>query len=213
MQTITSSKTMTGPEKDIYEGLIPNSTNLLQSLEQKFKNEQFCYQYINILFSFRSSTKDFEKITKVVDAVLKGGQDGFDVDIFCIQKTLKDYISNIHSTYEYLGKFTKQLKRRRKIDLKFDEKDEDMSHDINDIRNEVLHQKIPEISVYISEEERRTCPAYASGIEKIYKQITVGFKKPDKNFELGEFMKKTYNWIRNLIKEVTKDLLHIASAS
>jgi hypothetical protein len=212
MQAITSSKTMTGAEKDIYEGLIPNSANLLQLLEQKFKNEQFDYQYINILFSFRSSTKDFEKITNLVDAVLKGGRGGFEVDIFCIQKTLKDYVSNIHSTYEYLEKLTKQLKRRKGIDLNFDEKDKETSRDIGEIRNEVLHQKIPGISVYISEEERKTCPAYASGITRIYKQITIEFKKLDKDFELGEFMKKTYNWVRNLIEEVTKDLLHIVSA-
>ncbi len=210
METITSSKTMRGSGEPIYEKLIPSSTKLLRLLEEKFKGEKFDYQYINILFSFRSSTKDFEKITKLVDDVLKGGHAGFEVDIFCIQKTLRDYIANIRSTYEYLRKLTVQLNRRKKIDLKFVEKDEEMNKDIADMRNEVLHQKIPEMSIYVTEEEMQTCPAYSSGTIRIYKQIMIGFEEPKKTFELREFMEKTRNWVGNLIAKVTGDLLLIA---
>jgi hypothetical protein len=201
MEVITSFETMPEKEKELYEKLIPNSMELLKFLEKSFKGKTIIQKYINVLFSLRSSKDDYDKLSKIVDDIRIAGKSGYPISMHSLHKTIKDYLSNIDSTLDIFQKFTGQLKEENIINNKLNRRSDKVSLKINVFRNQLLHEKVPEIG-YFTEKGDVTCRTDISGTQNINASIKLKFEN-SKTYDLEEWIMFTFCNTKKFIEEIT----------
>jgi len=198
-------------EKDEHEALVKDSTRLLTVLHEyeHDKEHKYLAKYINVLFGLKCSKIDYDKLNGICNAIYYSAGQGYDVKVFDLQKGIKDYLANIDSTLDYLHKFLSELKDKnnRKI-IDFDRESLEFANDINDFRNEVLHEGVPTIS-FDEQNYYESCHTNTSGVQKTYYLIKVRFNDSKKEYNLKSFIDYTYSSTRKKVQEVTNKILNI----
>jgi hypothetical protein len=206
MKVITSYDAISEKDKNLFERIIPNSMELLKSLERSFKGKPIIEKYLNVLFSFRSSADGYRELNDIIDRVRKAGDLGYPVDKHVLQRKIKEYLTHIDSTLDIHQKFTNQLKEENIVKEKFNRELDKVSVEISTYRNQELHEKVPEIEYY-TERSFVSCPTDISGIENIQCTIKVKFGH-SKAEDLGVFVTHTFFNTRKLIQKIINLSLH-----
>lgn len=206
MEIITSIDTMPKEEIELYEKLIPNSIKLLQLLETSYKEKPVYLRYISVLFGFRSSNDEYEKLSGIANAIHSRGSSGYIIETYSFQKTITNYLTNLDSTLDYLDKFAHQVRDVEIAKLKFQRKLDKVSVQISGFRNQVIHEQIAGISWPDEKARIVSCTAYASSTAAVYRTLKLNFES-GKSYDLSAFLeltqKNTQKLVNNAINSTT----------
>jgi hypothetical protein len=199
MEVMTSYDKIPEEERQRYEELIPNSMELLKSLEVSFRGKPIIGQYLNMLFYFRDVADVYKDLNATVYSVRSSPETGFEVCMPGLHKLIIRYLSILDATVDILDKFFVQLKGEG-ITGKFSRKCDEASIEINSFRNQVLHDKVLELK-YFSNGEYVTCPIDIAGYRNIHGSIQIRLES-SKEKDLGAFLAHTFINTKKIIQKM-----------
>lgn len=193
-------------QKCNYERYIPNVENIINIVkEMQYKDIQ-AYKslerkLVSMFFGIQLVYDDYEGIKGIIQKQYYNNSEG--VDKYILQKLIFNYLSHIDSTLDYFDKFIKELKN---TNVKYERKYYNFDIVINKLRNEIIHEGIPQIRVIYSDNDYESSFSCCQCVGTInleqnhnfYLEIEIN----DRRLSLQELLDVTYNPMIIKIRDV-----------